>query len=210
MRYPTTNSETIADGVVHAISVALAIGAAIWLWRFAPMWQSPSMAWAVGIFDVLMVAALSISAIYHMTPISPLRARLRRADHGMIFLRIASTYSPLVLVINTPFAYVVLAGVWLVAIIGATSKLFFWKADGKSSIGLYVVLSWAALLLIWPMWLHLPHAALAFVGVGGALYSVGAIIYSRKSLPYRYPVWHVFSTSASAAFFVAIVITISA
>ena len=210
MRYPTSTSETIADGVVHAISVTLAIGAAIWLWRFDPMWQSTGMAWAVGIFDVVMVLALVTSAAYHMTPISPLRARLRRCDHGLIFLRIASTYTPLVLVINTPFSYVVLAGVWAVAFYGTAKKLLFWNAEGTSSIALYVILSWAALLLIWPMWQHLPHNAVWLIALGGALYSIGAVIYSRKSLPYCYPVWHVFSTSASAAFFVAIVLTISA
>ncbi|WP_390910917.1 hemolysin III family protein [Pseudosulfitobacter sp. SM2401] len=210
MRYPTSNAETAADGVVHAISVSLALFGAVWLWRYPSMWQSPAMAWAVGVFIVIMVVALVTSAVYHMTPISPLRATLRRCDHGLIFLRIASTYTPLVLIINTNFAYVVLAGVWVIALIGTVQKLFFWQADGTSSIAMYAVLSWAAVLLIWPMWVHLPHDGVGFVAVGGVLYSVGAVIYSRKTMPYRYPVWHVFATSASVAFYIAIVICIAA
>lgn len=209
MRYPTSNAETAADGVIHAISVSLAIFGAVWLWRYPPMWQSVAMAWAVGVFIVIMVAALVTSAVYHMTPISPLRATLRRCDHGLIFLRIASTYTPLVLIIDTSFAYVVLAGVWAVALFGTVQKLFFWQADGNSSVAMYAVLSWAAVLLIWPMWVHLPHDGIGFVALGGVLYSIGAVIYSRKTLPYRYPVWHVFATSASVAFYIAIVICIA-
>ncbi|HCI06177.1 MAG TPA: hemolysin III, partial [Sulfitobacter sp.] len=79
----------------------------------------------VGVYIVIMVSAFTVSGVYHMTPISDLRLRLRRADHGLIFLRIASSYTPLVLVINTPFSYVVLAGVWIAALMGFFSKLVF-------------------------------------------------------------------------------------
>ncbi|MDB4212326.1 hemolysin III family protein [Ascidiaceihabitans sp.] len=206
--YPTSRNETIADGIVHALSISLGLYGAVWLWCYLPMWRSTEMSWAVGVYIVIMVSAFTVSGVYHMTPISDLRLRLRRADHGLIFLRIASSYTPLVLVINTPFSYVVLAGVWIAALIGFFSKLVFWKGEGGSSLALYFALSCAMFLLIWPMWQRLYHTSIWLLLGGGATYGIGAIFYSRKTMPYRYPVWHIFVTAASAAFFVAIAIAI--
>ena len=116
--YPSSRNETIADGIVHALSISLSLYGAFWLWCYLPMWRTTEMSWAVGVYIVIMVSAFTVSGVYHMTPISDLRVRLRRADHGLIYLRIASSYTPLVLAINTPFPYVVLAGVWIAALIG--------------------------------------------------------------------------------------------
>jgi hemolysin III len=112
------------------------------------------------------------------------------------------------MMINTPFAYTVLVGVWIVAMYGFVQKLFFWQGVGGSSIKLYFAMSSAMFLLIWQMWINLDHNALWLILIGGAVYAIGALIYSRKDMSYRYPVWHIFATSASAAFFFAIVIAI--
>lgn len=207
--YPTSKNETIADGVVHAFSISVGLICAVWMWTYPPMWQNTGMAWAVGIYLVIMVCAFIVSGVYHMTPISEARVILRRADHGSIFLRIASTYTPLVLLINTPFSYVILAGVWGVALFGFFSKLIFWQGEGGSSMKLYFALSCAMFLIFWPMWQNLNHNAVLLLLLGGAIYGVGAGIYSRKTMPFRYPVWHVFATTASVVFFLAIALIIS-
>jgi hemolysin III len=208
MQYPTSTSETIADGIVHAISITISLIGAVWLWCYLPMWRTTEMSVAVSAFIVIMVAAFVISGTYHMTPISDLRLKLRRADHAMIFLRIASSQTPLIMMINTPFAYTILAGVWVVAIYGFVQKVFFWQGTGGSSMKLYFAMSSAMFLLIWQMWVKLDHTALWLILGGGAIYAVGAVIYARKDMPYRYPVWHIFATTASAAFYFAIVIAI--
>jgi len=63
-------------------------------------------------------------------------------------------------------------------------------------------------LLIWPMWQRLDYTSIWLLLGGGATYGIGAIFYSRKNIPYRYTVWHIFVTAASAALFVAITIAI--
>ena len=208
MQYPTSKSETIADGIVHAISITINLIGAVWLWCYLPMWRTTEMSWAVGAYIVIMVSAFVISGTYHMTPISDLRVKLRRADHAMIFLRIASSQTPLIMMINTPFAYTVMAGVWGVALYGFVQKMFYWHGTGGSSMKLYFAMSSAMFLLIWQMWLKLDHTSLWLILIGGAAYAIGALIYSRKDMSYRYPVWHVFATTASAAFYFAIVIAI--
>jgi hemolysin III len=209
MRYPTSRNETIADGIVHAISITIGVIGAVWLWNYPAMWQSTAMAWAVGIYIIIMVSAFVVSGTYHMTPISDRRVKLRRADHALIFLRIASSYTPLVLILNTPLSYVILAGVWGVALFGFFSKLLFWQGEGGSSMKLYFALSSAMFLLLWQMWIKMDHNAIWLILIGGAVYALGALIYSRKTMPYRYPVWHIFATTASAAFYFAIVLAIS-
>lgn len=208
MRYPTSRPETIADGIIHAISILLGIVGAIWLWCYLPMWRTIEMSWAVSAYIIVMVGAFIVSGTYHMTPISDLRVKLRRADHAMIFIRIATTQTPFVLIINTPLAYTVLAAVWVVALYGFIQKLLFWQGVGGSSIKLYTALSSAMVVLLWQMWNSMDHKAVWLILIGGAIYGVGAIIYSSKSMLYRYPVWHIFATTASVAFYIAIVIAI--
>jgi len=66
---------------------------------------------------------------------------LRRVDHAAIYLKIAGTYTPLVVMIGSGFAYLVLAVVWTLALIGVLLKLFFWRTPGGS--GQPYIWSWA-------------------------------------------------------------------
>jgi len=76
------------------------------LWPFSP---------GLTIYWVGLIAMLSISFCYHMTPVERLRPTLRRVDHATIFLKIAGTYTPFVLAIGSAFGYVILALVWVLA-----------------------------------------------------------------------------------------------
>ena len=130
--YPTfARSERIADGVIHAVGVTLAMTGAILLVVFAAFWAGAGQIAAVSVYGTALIATFSASAFYHMTPWEGLRPTLRRIDHAAIYLKIAGTYTPLVLLIGSGFGYVVLALVWMLALAGAVAKLFFWAAPGR-------------------------------------------------------------------------------
>ena len=125
MGYPFSKAETVADGAVHAAGLAFAIPAT------ALLAMNTDNTWAVLLYGLCMVGAFAASAIYHMSPIDRTRPLLHRLDHAAIYFKIAGTYTPLVAVIGSGFAYGILGIVWALALIGAVAKLWFWKTDAR-------------------------------------------------------------------------------
>ncbi|AXI47729.1 hemolysin III [Sulfitobacter sp. SK012] len=202
MGYPFSKAETVADGAVHAAGLAFAIPAT------ALLVMNTDNTWAVLLYGLCMVGAFAASAIYHMSPIDRTRPLLHRLDHAAIYFKIAGTYTPLVAVIGSGFAYGILGIVWALALIGAVAKLWFWKTDARGSLALYLGMGWLSVLLIVPMWKNLPGTALSLVVAGGLIYSLGTIVYARKSMPFHNAIWHGFVLIASICFFGAIALSV--
>ncbi|MBD3663960.1 PAQR family membrane homeostasis protein TrhA [Sulfitobacter aestuariivivens] len=208
MAYPTSRPETLADGVVHLTGLLVLGPASIYLLMVAPV--DTSVWSATALYVATLIFALAASALYHMLPFDGTRATLGRIDHASIYFKIAGTYTPLVVLIGSGFAYGVLGLVWALAFIGAFAKLWFWRTDSKGSLALYLGMGWLALLLIWPMWKHLPGATLGLVALGGVIYSLGTIFYAHPGMRYQNAVWHVFVLIASACLLGAIAIGVQA
>jgi hemolysin III len=208
MPYPTSPAETLADGTIHVAGLIFAVPASIWLLSQAAISGAPLTATAI--YAGCMVFAFLASAVYHLLPFEQTRAVLGRIDHAAIYFKIAGTYTPLVMLIGSGFAYGILGLVWVLAVLGAVAKLFFWRTDARGSLALYLGMGWLSVLLIWPMWHSLPSMAVALIGIGGLIYSTGTIIYKRDGMRYQNAVWHVFVLVASICFFAAISLSIQA
>ena len=102
----------------------------------------------------------------------------------------------------------VLGLVWLLALLGAVAKMWFWGPNGRGSLALYLTMGWLAVLLFWPMWHVLPPAALFLVVIGGTIYSVGAWVFAKPEFRYQNAIWHSFVLSASTCFFAAVAISL--
>lgn len=196
-------SERIADGIVHGTGVALAIISSILLLAFVASNLSFWHQFAVVIYCFTLVIMLCASGIYHMTPWESLRPMLRRIDHAAIFIKIAGTFTPLVALINSPFAYGVLILVWGLALAGAAKDLFFWRTPGRLGPFLYLGLAWIGVALIWPIFKISPQIGW-FMVAGGLTYSFGVIFYRMKNLQYLRAIWHGFVVLASGLFFAAV------
>lgn len=210
MAYPYSLRETLADASVHFVGVVGGIVACVALIIHVVQTQPPDEIAATSIYAGVLMFAMVASAAYHLLPWERARPVFLRIDHAAIYLKIAATYTPLVVLIGTGFAYTVLAGVWAVALIGAFAKLSFLSADGRGPLALYLAMGWASLLLIWPMWQSLPGVATMLVVTGGLIYTVGAAVFAREATRYHNAIWHVFVLSASACFFGAITVGVSA
>jgi hemolysin III len=134
-------------------------------------------------YTIAIVAMFAVSATYHRIDwgSAVARAWMRRLDHSMIYVFIAGTYTPFArLDMPRPTGHVVLAIVWGGAIAGIALTLFRPGAPRWLSVALYLMLGWVA---VWYAGLILHNAGVAaavLLGVGGALYSVGAIFYALR------------------------------
>ena len=167
---------------------------------------SPSYIVAMTLYAATLITTFVASAFYHMTPWENIRPTLRRFDHAAIYLKIAGTYTPLVVMIGSAFAYVILGIVWGLAILGMILKLFFWRTPGRFGPALYLLMGWLSPLLIWSLWPIMPGLVMGLMAAGGLLYTTGVIFYKAEEMKFSNAIWHGFVVVASACFFAAIVI----
>lgn len=208
--YPNaTVPERIADGAMHAIGVIGAFSGAILLLVWATGSVTTGQMWALAIYGAALIATFTASAVYNMMPYDGPRPMLRRIDHAAIYLKIAGTYTPLVVLIGTGFAYLILALVWTLALTGMVLKLFFWRRPGRYGPALYLIMGWLSIFLIWSLWPLVPAKAMLLLGAGGALYTLGVPIYAAKKMPFSTAIWHGFVVAASACFFAGIVLSVA-
>lgn len=208
--YPTyARSERIADGTMHAVGVLGAITGAIVLIIWSLGTATPGQIAAICVYGATLIATFVASAFYHMTPWEGIRPLLRRFDHAAIYLKIAGTYTPLVVMIGSGFAYAVLAIVWGLAVIGMTLKLFFWQTPGRFGPVLYLIMGWLSLALVWSLWPVVPASVMALIAIGGLLYTAGVPFYASETLKFSTAIWHGFVVTASGCFFAAITIAMA-
>lgn len=213
--YPDfTRGERIADAVMHIAGVVFAVAGTvvliIWAARLSGAGQVDAGTIAgVSIYGAALIGSFVASACYHFTPWERPRPLLRRIDHAAIYLKIAGTYTPLVVLIGSAFAYGVLCVVWGLAAVGALTKLFFWGRPGRWGVALYLGLGWISVALLSSLIPVVPGTALALMVAGGLVYSAGAVIFSIDGLRYQNAIWHGFVLAASVCFFAAIALGVS-
>jgi len=203
--YPAfSRSERIADAAVHGVGIVFAIIATILLVVWASGDTSVGTIIGLSIYGAALIGSFVASACYHFTPWEGPRHVLRRIDHAAIYLKIAGTYTPLVILIGSAFAYGVLTLVWGLAAVGAITKLFFWGRPSRWGVALYVGLGWLSVALISSLIPLVSGLTLALIVAGGLVYSFGAIVFSIDGLKYQNAIWHGFVLTASVCFCIAI------
>ena len=207
MAYPYSKSETLADAAVHAAGLILAVPGCAYLIAHAAALSVAELA-ATALYAGCLILAFAASALYHMCPVDRLRPMLHRIDHAAIYLKIAGSYTPIVVVIGSGFAYGILGIVWALAVLGAIAKLSFWATDSKGSLALYLAMGWISAFLIWPIWQHLDGTVVTLVVVGGLIYSAGTKVYAHPGMRYQNAIWHSFVLLASICLFGAIALSL--
>ncbi len=204
--YPDySKAEIRADAVMHMIGIGGSVGAIFALIKLIQ--QGPGSLTdqiAVWVYAGVMLIAFFASAFYHLTPWEHLRPLFRRFDHAAIFLKIAGTYTPLVMLIGSDFSYLILGLVWLAALYGMLQKIFFWSTPNNASILLYLGMGWASLAIAWPMLQTIPSISFWLTVTGGMTYTAGVIFYKWESLKFSNAIWHGFVITASSCIYFAI------
>lgn len=205
MSYPAyTQAERIADGTIQVIGFLGAITGICLLFTVVSLDLNGPLLTAVIVYAAGLLVMLGASAAYHLAAHTPARPYLRRLDHAAIYLKIASTFTPLSVILGTAFGYVVLACVWGLAIFGATVKLLKKRGNMTTSWAPYLALGWIGVVLFIPLTAVLPGFSLAFMIAGGFLYTAGITFYVREKLRFSNAIWHGFTLTASACFFLGI------
>jgi hemolysin III len=200
-----TPRERLADGCIHVLSVAASLVALIALLIVGVKAQASLLIASLAIYGTALVATFSFSAGYNLIVRPKLKAIFRRLDHAAIFLMIAGTYTPFILIkMNNAWGLSLLGVVWAMAAIGIAIKLFAPRYLEGVSTALYLVQGWAVIVAWEPLVSALPHDAALMLAIGGVLYTVGVVFHLWERLPFQNAIWHGFVLVAASVHYAAV------
>ena len=183
------------NGYSHLLGLLLAIGGAMVLLPRAISTGEPSKIIGALVFATCAVALYAASAMFHSAQ-GLARARWERADHCAIYLLIAGSCTPFVLVaLSAGFAAVLLAVIWSFACYGILRELR--PADSpkasQPSLRIYVAMGWLCVLTTAPLAAQLDGLTLIGLLVGAAVYTTGTFFYlNRRGWAHAHGMWHLF------------------
>jgi hemolysin III len=200
-----SNLEEKLNVISHGFGLVLSVIAFPFLvikaLNFEGFWEPISFI----IYGLSLIILYAASTFYHAAKNPKRRRQLNIFDHSAIYVLIAGSYSPFCLVaLNSNLGWYMFVSVWLFALTGIILKLFFTGRFDKLSTAIYLLMGWQVLFFIKPLMKSLTAEGLQFLISGGILYSVGAVFYSIKRMPYNHATFHVFVLLGSLSNFIAI------
>lgn len=163
------------------------------------------LAWLV--YFIAIATMFLASSLYHSMTNPTARTIFRAIDHGVIYLTIAGSYTPVILIgLRSSLAIAIFVLIWILAISGITMNIIAFatgKEDriGKASMIIYMAMGWISLLLIYQIYKYIGMSYILFLVIGGLCYTLGAIFYSIKKIPYNHAIWHIFILVAAFVMF---------
>ncbi len=157
------------------------------------------------IYGLSMILMFLSSTLYHWAKSPNLKALLKVVDHCAIYLLIAGTYTPFMLLAIG--GWVGLAGmiiVWSIALVGITCKIFANQRFPKLSVITYLLMGWIAIFFIYPLYNALTTQGLWLLVAGGLCYTVGVLFYVAKKVQFTHAIWHVFVVAGCICHFFSI------
>ena len=195
-----TPAEEFANAFTHSIGALLSIYAIVML---AVTSHNPTEVASTAIFGATLFLLFQSSALYHAMVNKTAKKVFQKIDHSAIFMLIAGTYTPiLLLVVPFPISIALLSVTWYLAITGIVYSCLTLKFKYLST-GLYLVMGWLSLFLFYYLWNNASHYAVYLLIAGGVLYSVGCIFYLLKG-KFMHSIWHLFVIAGAMAHYLSI------
>jgi hemolysin III len=157
------------------------------------------------VFGISMIILYLASTLYHNSTDTTKRKRLKVFDHSAIYVLIAGTYTPFALItLNGSWGWWILGIIWSLAFAGVILKLFFaGRFMLASTIG-YVLMGWVVVIAFKPLLDSFSTEGLTWLFTGGAFYTLGAVLYQIKRIPYNHAIFHIFVLLGTWSHFMSI------
>jgi hemolysin III len=199
--------EEIANSVIHGIGFILAVAALSAMVFFSAMRGTAWHIVACSVYGTTLVLLFASSTLYHSLPWPRTKAVLKIIDHSAIYLLIAGTYTPFLLIsLRGPWGWSLFGIIWGLALVGVVFKVFFAGRFKLFSTLVYIGMGWMAVVAIRPLYLGLPRGGLLWLVAGGVLYTAGTIFYLGRRIPFNHAIWHAFVLAGSLCHFLSVML----
>lgn len=189
----------------HGIGALLALAGLITLivaaYLHGTIWHIVSF----GIYGATTVLLYLASTLYHSFRKEKIKYIFKILDHAAIYLVIAGTYTPFLLVaLRGIFGWTIFGIIWGFACIGIVFKIFFVKRFKLFSTLCYLMMGWFIVIAIKPLTAVLAAEGIYWLITGGLFYTVGTVFYLWRNLPYNHAIWHLFVLLGSISHFITV------
>jgi hemolysin III len=200
-------SEEILHSVTHGIATGLAIVGLTILVVLAVINGNIYQIVSFSIFGSTLVLLYLASTLYHGFQNPRLKRKFKIFDHASIYLLIAGTYTPFLLIgLRGTTGWTLLVVVWGIALAGVVYKIFFIERFQVLSVVSYILLGWLCVFVFKEMLVSIPMGGIIWLVVGGLFYMVGVIFYALQKVPYMHVVWHFFVLGGSICHYIAVLL----
>lgn len=209
MTKPRHSLEEIANAITHGIGLLLSIAGFVVLLVLATLRGTAWHIVACSIYGATLICLYAASTLYHAV-ISPRGKRaLRIFDHSAIYLLIAGTYTPFLLVsLRGPWGWSLFGVIWGLALAGVLFKFWFVERFAILSTAVYIAMGWLVVIAAKPVITHLSLTAMIWLLAGGLAYTGGVIFFAAKRIPYSHAIWHLFVLAGSFCHYFAVLSTV--
>lgn len=201
-----SHAEEVANSVSHAIGAALSVLGLIVMLRMA----APMSSWhvvGVSVFGGSLVLLYGTSALYHHVTEHGKKRILQILDHALIFVLIAGSYTPWLLVnLRGPWGWSLLAVIWGLALGGVVLKTILLPRFDKLGTLVYVAMGWLVCIAMKPLVESVNAAGIAWLVAGGLCYTGGVYFYLRRGLRFGHFIWHLFVMAGSLSHVIAVIV----
>lgn len=199
-----TLKEEIWNGITHGIGTGLAIAGLTTLVVLAAIYGDSWRVVSFSIYGSTLVLLYLASTLYHSIQIPKVKRVMRVFDHAAIYLLIAGTYTPFLLVnMRGRLGWTLFGVVWGFALLGiAFRTIFVGRFEISTTIG-YVLMGWLIVVAFREMMVTIPPGGIALIIAGGITYTIGVIFYACKKIPYNHAIWHLFVLGGSICHYFA-------
>lgn len=201
-----TNGEKFANIFTHLLAALFSIYGIV---MFIQISKNNLQVVSSTIFGGTLFILFLSSACYHSMTNEKVKNIFQKIDHSAIYLLIAGTYTPaLLLTMEFPLSIFLLVIIWCLAIFGVV----FYCTTPKTkylSTALYLIMGWISLFFVYSVWMA-SHLTVWLMLAGGILYSLGCFFYLMKTVPYTHFVWHLFVIAGAGFHYFAIMELIKA
>ncbi len=198
-------AEEVAHAITHGVGLLLSIAALVLLIVFSILRGDAWHVVSCSIFGATLVLLYAASTFYHAIPSPRAKDVLRVLDHAAIYLLIAGTYTPFMLVnLRGGWGWALFGVVWGLALFGVVLEGAAKQRVKVLSLVLYLGLGWLVAIAFKPLLDNVAVGGLVLLVLGGLAYSGGVVFYVWRKLPFHHAVWHVFVMAGSVLHFFAV------
>ncbi|MCM3130346.1 MULTISPECIES: hemolysin III family protein [unclassified Paenibacillus] len=205
--YTYTRREEVANAITHGIGALLSVAALVMLIVAASM---NGTAWHVVSFTIYGVSMLLLyvsSTFVHALKDGKAKDLFEIFDHSSIYLFIAGTYTPFLLVaIRGTLGWTLFGVIWGIALFGVAFKAFFTKRFLFMSTLFYIAMGWLIVIAWAPLTAAIPSGGIELLVAGGICYTLGTIFYVWRGFPFHHAIWHLFVLAGSVLHFFTVII----
>jgi hemolysin III len=197
--------EEVFNSITHGVGIIISIAALVIMVVFSSLYGNTIHIVSSIIFGVALILLYTASTMYHSFQKPKIKHTLKIIDHSCIYILIAGTYTPFMLVtLNGTLGWIIFSVVWSLTILGILFKVFFVNRFKIISTIAYILMGWLIIFAIKPPFHALPGSAIVLIVSGGLIYTLGTIFYAWEKLPFNHTIWHSFVLAGSICHFFAI------